>query len=493
MLAWCCVIAGGLELWARVFTGGVPQAPATICFSLTRARETYTSVYERHMKPWPAPMPTHPPMENYGVQDDAQRQETAEARGEWALLFDNQSNIVRTYGSPPAGRQQWSSHAAPGQALTELAVPVEIPQVAEEMKGRLKGLLETGFSPNMAMDLPAEGDAAPMRVDIRFVPVRYDGSVRQGIAAIRPSIWMPNGKKHFAPRAALLDDSNLMMMERFTANNLGYRGPDVVLPKPAGVLRIVCVGGSTTVEGYDDRLTYPAMLQEMLRDRFSGAADRVEVVNCGVFGLASPEEMDMQPEILAMEPDIVIYYNGINDLFNHYKFWIESGEAWPTAGDLLRSLLGKSAFLRRFWRDRLIPTDAAFERFIRSTSIDNLEKLFSAYQARGVAVTACSFAGPEPEVLSRGDCLYADTQFVPQWFQDMDLRTYTHMRGLFNATLKGLCRDKNLLYIPVAEEQRAGFDQFTDLCHMTPKGIETKAQIVFNHIAPLVAERLGIK
>lgn len=486
-LFWLCAIAGGLELWARWFPAAVPSAPNTICFSLAQARETYTSVYERFLKPWPAPMPTLPPIERYGMQDDAQRQATAETRGEWAVLVDSEFRVVRTYGAAPADHGEWAAHATPGCPLASLADA----RAGEEMQGRLKSLFEGGFGASMHVDLPPEGSAGAARMDARFVPVRHDRKVRQAIVAFRPSVWMPGGKKHFAPRVSLIDNADIMMMERFTTNNLGYRGPDVAIPKPAGRLRIVCVGGSTTVSGYDDRMTYPAMLQCMLREKFSQAADRIEVVNCGIFGLVSAEELEMQPEILAMEPDIILYYNGINDLTTHYRAWLASDEAWSTAGDKLRRWLGRSVFVHRFWNAETIPGDADFGKMIQSSSMDNLEKLYMGYQEHGAAVVACSFSGPDPDALSPDDRLYADTQFVPQWFFDMNLRSYTHVRRLFNAALKDLCARKNLVYLPVAEEHHAGFDQFTDLCHMTPQGIENKARIVFNHIAPLVGERLG--
>jgi len=42
----------------------------------------------------------------------------------------------------------------------------------------------------------------------------------------------------------------------------------MTVPKPAGVFRIACVGGSTTVEGPHNELTYPNYLERMLGARF---------------------------------------------------------------------------------------------------------------------------------------------------------------------------------------------------------------------------------
>src|SRR5690606_5902302 len=42
-------------------------------------------------------------------------------------------------------------------------------------------------------------------------------------------------------------------------NSLGYRGPEVAIPKPSGVFRIAILGGSTTYTEFvrDDEKTFP--------------------------------------------------------------------------------------------------------------------------------------------------------------------------------------------------------------------------------------------
>jgi heterodisulfide reductase subunit A-like polyferredoxin len=51
----------------------------------------------------------------------------------------------------------------------------------------------------------------------------------------------------------------------------------VIVPKPKGVLRIVCVGGSTTEEGNDTQSTYPNIMEHKLRNYFK--TDKIDVVN----------------------------------------------------------------------------------------------------------------------------------------------------------------------------------------------------------------------
>ena len=97
-------------------------------------------------------------------------------------------------------------------------------------------------------------------------------------------------------------------------NELGYRGPEIAIPKPAGTFRIVALGGSTTYStGTSAEESYPAFLQSILRDDY-GYSD-VEVINAGVSGYTSWEALSSFAfRILELEPNMLIYYGGVNDL-----------------------------------------------------------------------------------------------------------------------------------------------------------------------------------
>src|SRR6202008_4755542 len=52
-------------------------------------------------------------------------------------------------------------------------------------------------------------------------------------------------------------------------NSLGYRGPEIEIPNPPGVYRIVSLGGSTTYgSATKPEDAYPAQLQKILRDEY---------------------------------------------------------------------------------------------------------------------------------------------------------------------------------------------------------------------------------
>jgi len=97
-------------------------------------------------------------------------------------------------------------------------------------------------------------------------------------------------------------------------NKLGYRGKDINLPKPEGVFRIVALGGSTTYStGTSPEESYPAFLQQILRDDYGYT--QVEVINGGMSGYTSWENLaNFAFRVLELEPDMIIVYAAVNDV-----------------------------------------------------------------------------------------------------------------------------------------------------------------------------------
>lgn len=99
-----------------------------------------------------------------------------------------------------------------------------------------------------------------------------------------------------------------------TTNDLGYRGRPVVVPKPAGVYRIVCLGGSTTYSyAVPDDETYPVHLERELAARRPDLV--IEVVNAGVESYTSAESLtNLAFRVLDLQPDAVVVYHAANDV-----------------------------------------------------------------------------------------------------------------------------------------------------------------------------------
>jgi len=98
-------------------------------------------------------------------------------------------------------------------------------------------------------------------------------------------------------------------------NSLGYRGPEIILPKPQGVYRIVTIGGSSTYDTeikdwHDD---FARQLQQELQKKYNYS--KIEVVNAGLGGWTTTESLiNLEFKLLDIEPDLIIINHNANDL-----------------------------------------------------------------------------------------------------------------------------------------------------------------------------------
>ncbi|MCP4965314.1 MAG: hypothetical protein GY926_08755 [bacterium] len=86
------------------------------------------------------------------------------------------------------------------------------------------------------------------------------------------------------------------------------------MEKPEGVYRILCVGGSTTygTSCTKDEFSYPAQLEAMLAKDAPGK--KYEVINCGVSGYGTVENLiNIELRLLELDPDAIIVYHAAND------------------------------------------------------------------------------------------------------------------------------------------------------------------------------------
>jgi tetratricopeptide (TPR) repeat protein len=106
--------------------------------------------------------------------------------------------------------------------------------------------------------------------------------------------------------------------------------------KSPATLRVICVGGSTTAGfPFDAQVPFPRQLQYLLQQRFPHR--KVEVLNAGVSAVNSFTVLDLMPELLELQPDLMIVYMG------HYEFYGAYGSASSVSlgksDDLIRLVL----------------------------------------------------------------------------------------------------------------------------------------------------------
>lgn len=139
------------------------------------------------------------------------------------------------------------------------------------------GLCEIGA--RMIFPAPPEAARQPQIV------YRYDPDIRYVMAPSQKG-WIDDGL--------------------ISVNSLGFRGPEVVSPKPRGRFRVAVIGDSVTLGwGVADDQPFSAQLERLLHERFPG--QDLDIVNLGVGGYDTRQEVTLLDRNLsALEPDLVI-------------------------------------------------------------------------------------------------------------------------------------------------------------------------------------------
>ena len=107
--------------------------------------------------------------------------------------------------------------------------------------------------------------------------------------------------------------------ESDTVNSYGFKNTEFTKEKAQGTYRIFVVGGSTAwgSGNYSDETTIPGILQKIFDKQELNT--NVEVINAGINGANSITESALIKERLVnLDPDLIIIYDGWNDLRSEY-------------------------------------------------------------------------------------------------------------------------------------------------------------------------------
>ncbi|QDU68741.1 SGNH/GDSL hydrolase family protein [Engelhardtia mirabilis] len=264
-------------------------------------------------------------------------------------------------------------------------------------------------------------------------------------------------------------------------NERGFLGAEWPGEKGAGVLRVLCLGASTTEVGNDGgpEASYPFFLERGLNPYFEGSGESVEVVNLGLAGWTTAETL-VHWFLAAkdLEPDLVLIHHAANDVaprmwpgfrsdYAHYRrpWSLERGDRGLFSGSALVAAIAGApptptlddAVVRpkRSEVAELAPAGrAAFRRNVESIARDA-----TAQGARVALVTL--------PIASRAQ------------FGSADLEPWRMGIAEHNDELRSLCAQEGYLLIDLAAEAEAGHElldgAFIDLVHVDADGNLWKA------------------
>ncbi|HSD67333.1 MAG TPA: SGNH/GDSL hydrolase family protein [Vicinamibacteria bacterium] len=265
--------------------------------------------------------------------------------------------------------------------------------------------------------------------------------------------------------------------ERFVVemNSDGYRTHEIEVPKPKGRVRVVCIGGSTTVAGRTNDETYPALLEKKLRARFPGLD--VEVLNLGVSSVTTEYWRGRLDRVLGFEPDVLVQYQAINDIaWRHFPRYAKEHR--------LRGWAYKSLLLQHLFP---FPVEE-MDPYLAAT-LETMGATARACHERGVAYLAGSFASPDPE-RARGEFrrhLDCSAEFWSRWFPMPSYATWAAIVARHNRLFVDFVQRNHLPYVLV-HEKLTDPALFIDVCHFTPEGIDRLAGTFLPGVAELVED-----
>lgn len=276
-------------------------------------------------------------------------------------------------------------------------------------------------------------------------------------------------------------------------NSFGFRGPETTREKPAGVFRILCMGGSTTwgFGATENATTYPHRLQQMLSSAYPDRA--IEVVNAGVPGWNSRLSLTFYQKYLdGFGFDLVVVMHGLNDIY-------ENGSAVYRRES--RAQGPDDMFQQKSWYRRLLAKSVAYHHIQRRSrkrdlkrhkipelqekgrkSFErNLRAIVEYSRKRGARVLLCTFPHVYPESYEVAKGMFPE---VPNRIDD-DLKyfplVYSALTdGLreYNETIRTVARETATTLADVADVLPRDVELYVDFIHHNNTGQRRKARII---------------
>lgn len=291
-------------------------------------------------------------------------------------------------------------------------------------------------------------------------------------------------------------------------NSQGYRGKAVQLRRTPGVVRVLCLGGSTTYGWGTPRAedAYPAWLERILAQDLPPGVTGVEVINGGIpFGTTAENLTHYHFKFHYYRPDIVVVNPGGNDAesmvnydyyhpdYSHYRRALQLPPPLPPLGRLLI----KSRFVAILLIPLVHGETPASDAFVKKDRLPPLAQWYPPppgetreERARNIPDDEIAFKHNLESLLGEIESDGARVLLVP--FRFVDNQAYRPDKGGPEA----VAREEKLLWeiaakrkLPIAPFPASVISpgNWTDTCHYNAEGNREKAA----HVAPYVREILA--
>jgi lysophospholipase L1-like esterase len=277
---------------------------------------------------------------------------------------------------------------------------------------------------------------------------------------------------------------------RISVNSLGFRGPEIAVPKPPGTVRLAFIGASTTwcgeVSGND--YVWPHLVTAELAGALPGT--RFDYVNGGVPGYTLGSMLkNLQYRISPLQPDIIVYYEAANNLSGEMRELAAKrgliGEetvevaSWPSQYSLLWYLVEKNLRVEaaqrnaRTNRDRLEVDPGTLGKEYR----EGLTELIRTAQQHAQLVAIATFSIQPRRNQTAEQQMQASTSalfYMPFATPPLIIGAYER----YNQIAREVAKETGALLIEGENDIPGDAGHFTDSVHFSDAGSKAMAQRV---------------
>jgi len=292
----------------------------------------------------------------------------------------------------------------------------------------------------------------------------------------------------------------------WSSNSWGFRGPEFRPEKPRGVVRIVCLGASTTEGTQGDDETWPHYLQQELRERYPGRD--VEVINAGhhAQNIDDLYEILLQ-KVLPVRPDVVIFYEVSNNVdFSEFmgplpcklRFGGADDCRWMSYPGWSRLLRRHSAaftlLAERFDKEGRVPRSMPHGFYDQPPKPsaehyqEMLRRLAERVRSSGARAVLSSFV-----VIAHEGLEVSPVQSSPLFrnihrdYYPLSAGELARIYAYYNALSRAVASELGVPYVDAAAEFPKDARYFPyDIMHLSPEGNRLLARIFARHLADKV-------
>lgn len=273
-----------------------------------------------------------------------------------------------------------------------------------------------------------------------------------------------------------------LRLERIQTNSLGFRGPEIAMPKPGDTVRLAFLGASTTwcaeVTGNDK--VWAHLVAEDLMRAFPGKT--FDYVNGGVPGYVVRSSLkNLQARVAPLQPDIIVIYHATNDLSAELRRLATSqgvftrarveSDSWLSRHSLLWNLAEKN--LRIWFAQRRAESNVG-RLDVDASSLgkafrDDLTNLVREAQAHAKVVAVATFSTrlrhgqtPDEQLQAAASAHY----YMPFMSPAALLAAYAR----YNEVIREVARDTGALLIEGEHDIPGDAQLFNDSVHFTDAG-----------------------